>query len=132
PLAGDPLSARTWFGIPYDCTTTNQSPYWDTASHGDDPVLVRDDEVGQGPEEIRIDEPSTSHSYDIGVHWYSSRNRNRSQQVTTRVYCGGTEQVSVQDTLPNVYAAVDVGAVSWNGDGTCSFVEHGGMLTVIP
>src|SRR5262249_4643408 len=72
PLAGHPPGASTWFSLPYDCYYSNQNPFWDSLGRADDPFLERDDEGSTGPEIIRIDAPSTEHSYDIGVHWFGS------------------------------------------------------------
>ena len=69
PDAGDVLNPATWFNLPYDCYYSNANPYWDSLARGDDPFLDRDDESGTGPENIRIDSPSTTHPYEIGADW---------------------------------------------------------------
>ncbi len=132
PDAGDVLDPATWFVLPWDCYYSNQSPYWDAPGRADDPYLDRDDTGGTGPENARIDVPDLTHEYEIGVHWFRSSNGNRTQEVVTNVYCGGTLAASVETQFTFAFEAAHIGTVSYTAPQTCTFTPGRWSITVAP
>lgn len=130
--AGDVLDPATWFNLPYDCHFSNMSPHWDSYFRVDDPHLVRDDEVGTGPEIIRIDSPSTAHAYEIGVHWFADPHHASGQDVTTRIYCGSALASSIDTTLEALHQAAWVASLEWGANASCKVTRRSGVLEVIP
>ena len=81
---------------------------------------------GTGPENIKIMQPSSSHSYRVGFKNYS--NSNFPVSVTYNVYCGGvqvhghTYQSTVDDEI--FYA----GDVLYNATSGCTFTANGTIV----
>jgi hypothetical protein len=106
-----------------DCYFSNKTPSWDAPGTVDDPSLDRDDITGKGPENIRINVPSTGKKFLIGTHMYSKTATNVT--ATVRVYCGGvlkTTQTKLFNTDGLMWA---VGTVEFLAAGGCTFVVDG-------
>ncbi|WP_373048611.1 choice-of-anchor D domain-containing protein [Vulgatibacter sp.] len=132
PSAGPADDETSWFSDPWDCFFGNVAPAWDEPTRSDDPFIGRDDRVGVGPEQVGIEAPSTSHAYSLGVHWFDSANGNPSQQVTTRIFCGGTLVAEQQETLTNPQQAVVIGQVQFTSGTSCTFVPDGTQFLLLP
>jgi hypothetical protein len=78
-------AATMWFDAVNDCYFRNRRPEWDAVGPVDNPALDTDDTNGRGPENIRVDEPPTTQTYSVGVHYWSGM---APSNVTVRVYCG--------------------------------------------
>jgi hypothetical protein len=79
-----------WFDQVFDCYWFNTHPGWGAydASLLDDPLLVRDDPDGAGPEIISI-QTAEEAGYRIGVHYWAGYGFGPSHP-TVRVYLSGT------------------------------------------
>ena len=63
-------SAASWGTSTWDCNFRTRTPTtWGTGAQAN-PSLDRDDITGQGPENTRINTPSHSFAYTVGVHMY--------------------------------------------------------------
>lgn len=62
-----------WFDVPWDCFWFNRTPSWgpEGSDRQDDPLLLRDDLDGAGPEVVAIPEPEDGVVYRVGVHYWS-------------------------------------------------------------
>ncbi|MBI5514193.1 MAG: hypothetical protein HY909_10520 [Deltaproteobacteria bacterium] len=76
-----------WF-TPGDCYYANRRPDVGLGREPPQRWLDTDDTDGEGPENIRIDEPSTDRDYVIGVHYYSSHGSHDATRAIALVYCG--------------------------------------------
>jgi len=134
PSGGAAHTASSWKVAPYDAYFANTNPLWDTASTTDDPSLDRDDIVGQGPENMRINNPSTTHGYTIGVHMYSYAASPSPVVCTVKVYCSGTLKTTQVKTFgttsPTTKDLWVVGAVSFSSSGACTFAPDGYVVNV--
>jgi hypothetical protein len=135
PLAGNSHTAAAWSQaaapIAYDCAWNNKIPSWDVTGTSDDPSLDRDDITAKGPENTRINVPSTAHLYTIGIHMFSYAAASP-VTATVKVYCGGqlkTTQTHVFSTLKQMWV---MGTVNFNGAGAagCFFTFDGTTLQV--
>src|SRR5687768_17411682 len=89
PNGGNSHVANSWNST-WDAAWNNRTPSWDNPGIADDPSLDRDDITGTGPENTRINVPSSIHNYTIGVHMYSRAfGTNGPIAVTVKLYCGG-------------------------------------------
>jgi Putative metal-binding motif len=132
PSAGNSHTAGAWSAAPYDCAWDDRNPSWDAPGTADDPSLDRDDISGTGPENIRINVPSVSHSYTIGAHMFSYFAAPQSVTATAKIYCGGV----LKQTLTRSYS-VDrqlwvIGTVQFgtSGTGGCTFTSDGYVFTL--
>jgi hypothetical protein len=59
-----------WFDPVYDCYPANKTPNWGKSdpAAGDDPILLRADSDGIGPESIAFNKPADA-IYKVGVHY---------------------------------------------------------------
>ena len=130
PSGGNSHLATSWSTL-YDAAWDNRTPSWDAAGVQDDPSLDRDDITGTGPENTRINAPSTSHLYTVGVHmfsWYALT----PVTATVKVYCNGI----LKTTLSRSFSTVDqmwvVGTVNFAGAGAagCFWTPDGYTLLV--
>ncbi len=80
-------SATAWFSSPLDCYYANTSPTWDGAVPSS-PRLDVDNVTALGPENIRIDAPTSGATYRVGVHAFSRVDAGAPS--TVRLYCGNT------------------------------------------
>ncbi|MGI5865200.1 MAG: MopE-related protein [Myxococcales bacterium] len=128
PNAGNSHLASSWSASadPYDCYYANKTPSWDAAGTADDPSLDRDDRTGQGPENIRINSPSTTHAYTIGVHMYN--NIAGSVDATVKLYCGNVLMATERRVFSSVKTMWVVGRVQFNSNRTCTFTRDGYVL----
>jgi hypothetical protein len=82
--------ADAWF-TRNDCYYINCTPgetlEWGAPGPGDNPQLDIDDTDGFGPENINVDEPQRV-TYRVGVHAF--RGEGLPNEVTVRIYCGGS------------------------------------------
>ncbi|AKU91557.1 choice-of-anchor D domain-containing protein [Vulgatibacter incomptus] len=116
-------SADCYYG---DCQLGSRpNPLWDndinmTAS------LDRDDIPGTGPENIRINSPSLTHPYAIGIHNFS--NSRNPINVTTNLYCGGSLAFNATTVFTATKQFEIVGSAQYNGS-TCIFTRDGTRWT---
>lgn len=114
-----------WFSN-RDCYFGNRRP---DASLGAEPVqrwLDTDDTDGEGPENIRIDEPTPGVDYALGVHYYSSHGSHDPTTAIAVIYCGGERVTRMERSLrgdtPGGSTTNDfwtLGAVRFTPDGRC-------------
>lgn len=93
-----------------DCHYCNQNPSWGTSSSTDDPRLDIDDRGGFGPENINIESPESSMTYDVKVHYFR-RNDDTATTATVAVWMGGELVWSGQRVLEEANDVWDVGTV---------------------
>jgi hypothetical protein len=129
PSAGGSHVAGSWTGT-YDAYFANRTPSWDVAGITDDPSLDRDDISGTGPENTRINVPSTSHSYTIGVHMYSWVASPTPVVATVKVYCGGLLKQTLTRSVSTNKQMWVVGSVSFSSATACTFTPDGFTLNV--
>ncbi|WP_373047908.1 choice-of-anchor D domain-containing protein [Vulgatibacter sp.] len=135
PNAGSGTQRASWTDSSYACfyancvTSRGGTLAWDTSSVNDDPSLDRDDIPGTGPENIRINQPSTTHSYAVGFKNFS--NSNTPITVTYNVYCGGALVNAANNTFTSTTVSefIYVGDVQYASAAACTFTPNG---TVIP
>jgi hypothetical protein len=96
----------------------------------DDPSLDRDDIVGKGPENTRINLPSTAHPYTIGVHMYSWSASPAVVATTVKIYCAGVLKQTLTRSFSTLSQMWIVGQVSFPGPGGCNFTPNGSVLQV--
>lgn len=123
----DPLDPASW-GSRADCHFANCIPgakgalRW-PGGEGATPILHLDDRSETGPETLEISQPSLTHGYALGLHWYSANFRSR-VEVTVHVYCSGawvaTKQITLQQAKDLMVAAVIEFA-----DDSCAVKEVG-------
>ncbi|AKU91556.1 hypothetical protein AKJ08_1943 [Vulgatibacter incomptus] len=124
---GDRHNQNSWFTNPSDCYFGNcyngsrPNPLWDgnidmTGS------LDRDDRNGFGPENTRVNRPSLTHPYAIGIHNWG--NRQTPVTVTTNVYCDGTLVHNADSTFTSTAQFEILGSVQYTGS-TCIFTRDG-------
>jgi hypothetical protein len=131
PSAGNSHTPNGWDDATYDCYWANTNPSWDAPGTADDPSLDRDDITGTGPENTRINVPSTAHHYTVGVHMFSWNASPKTVTATVKVYCAGT----LVTTRTRGFSKVDdfwvVGTVQFGaGSSTCTFTYDGFVFTL--
>ncbi|AKU91555.1 hypothetical protein AKJ08_1942 [Vulgatibacter incomptus] len=97
------------------------SPLWDGDANAT-ASLDRDDIVGTGPENIRINSPSLTHAYAVGVHNFS--NARTPVTGTTNIYCGGNLVHNATSVFTATKQFEIVGSVQYNGS-TCIYTPDG-------
>jgi hypothetical protein len=131
PSAGNSHNANGWDDATYDCYWANTNPGWDAPGTADDPSLDRDDILAKGPENTRINAPSTAHAYTIGVHMYSYAASPKTVTATVKVYCGGTLVTTRQRGFTTVDDMWVVGKVQFApGSSSCTFTYDGYVFTL--
>jgi hypothetical protein len=133
PSAGNSHAADSWNDLNYDCFWNNQNPpNWDAAGTADDASLDRDDIFGRGPENARINVPSTSHAYTIGVHMFSYRAEPAVITSTVRLFCGGVLKATQTRRMSRNRQMWVVGTVRFNSTGAedCTFTDDDTTLQV--
>ena len=118
-LAGAASNPASWHTA-YDCDWNNRTPSWDVPGTLDDPSLDRDDIPGKGPENIRINQPSTAHPYTIGVHMFSWLASPSTVTATLKVYCAGALKTTLTKSFNSIGTMWIAGAVSFPGPGGCT------------
>ncbi len=98
----------------YDIFWRNQSADWGEPGSQDDPVLLRDDRDGLGPEVIAHDTPETGQVYSIGVHYFNPAGFGESYVSTTIHVRGQLTATSIAQLLPTQGAYLKVGEVTWD------------------
>lgn len=126
PAAGDPTLVSSWGHANLDCHYLNQHPEWDAVGPADDPSLDRDDVSGTGPENIRLDVPSTAHPYHVGAVFFRQRTPGVPLTATTNVYCQGVLVGRAETPLGVVGEVVFVGTVQFDGAGACGWTDATG------
>ncbi len=132
PNAGPNNVPASWARAPWDCYFSNLTPSWDNGGTADDPSLDRDDITGRGPENMRINTPSTAHPYTIGVRMYSWTASPNPVTSTVKIYCGGQLVATEVRTLAQLKAMWIVGTVSYSGSSSapCTFTQSGQVINV--
>jgi hypothetical protein len=126
PSAGNSHTAAAWNAATYDCAWDNRTPSWDAPGTADDPSLDRDDITGTGPENIRINVPSTSHLYTIGAHMFSY-GASSAVTVTAKIYCAGVLKQTVSRNFSTDRDMWVIGTVQFGttGTGGCTYTPDG-------
>ena len=76
----------------------NRSASWVVPGYGiEEPMLDRDDQDGEGPENIHLDKPAPCRWYAVGVHYYQDNGLGASY-ATVNIYINGKQRF----TRPNV------------------------------
>lgn len=103
----------------------NAGSWWQTAvtPFAQQPTLDRDDMTGRGPENIRINSPSTAVYYTIGSHMYGSSVPSAGITSTIKLYCGGSLVTTETRTMTTAKQLWVVGTVQFPGVGgqPCTF-----------
>ena len=120
PNAGASSSASSWGNTTWDCHFRTRLPSWGAGAQAD-PSLDRDDISGQGPENTRINTPSRSFIYTVGVHMYSFAATPNAVTSTLKVYCGGQLMTTRTRTMSTTKDMWVVGTVDFNAGTPCVF-----------
>lgn len=83
------------------------------------PVLHLDDRSETGPETLEIAQPSQTHGYALGLHWYHA-GIHSSVTVGVRVHCGEALVQSLTATLTEPKQLLVVGTIHFQGS-QCTF-----------
>jgi hypothetical protein len=126
---GNRRQAKSWVRQ-YDCSFLNRNPSWDNPGTADEPSLDRDDITGRGPENIRINTPSTAHTHSVGVHRYSWAASPVPVVTTVRVYGAGQLEATQTRGFSKKKEFWAVGVVDFAGAGAagCFFTPDGYTL----
>lgn len=99
--------------------------WWQTAITplNQQPTLDRDDTTLRGPENMRINSPSTAVTYTIGSHMYGSTIPSGGITSTIKLYCGGSLVTTQTRTMTTAKQLWNVGTVQFPGVGgqPCTF-----------
>ncbi len=130
PNAGTPNTRPAWIDPQWACFYGNCRGVveWDNPGPNDNPSLDRDDIQQTGPENIRINQPSTTHPYVVGFKNFSNSNM---PQVTYNVYCGGALVNPGNNTFasPAVGSWINGGEVLYSSTGPCTFTPSGATVS---
>jgi hypothetical protein len=126
PSAGNSHTASSWSNATYDCAWDNRTPSWDSPGTADDPSLDRDDITGTGPENIRVNVPSTAHNYTIAAHMFSY-GAGQAVSTTAKIYCGGVLKQTVTRSFSTSREMWIIGTVQFgtSGSGGCTYTSDG-------
>lgn len=132
PGGGDAHQPTSWAQAAgsQDCYWNQKTPSWDAPGTGDDPSLDRDDEMGTGPENIRINSPVIGQEYTVGVHMFT-QHTTQPVVATLKIYCAGnlvTTQTRSFNTLGDMWVA---GTIEYRG-ADCVFKPDGHSMYVQP
>jgi hypothetical protein len=128
---GDPHVRSNWNKRPWDCYYSNKHAQWDAPGPEDDGNLDFDRTAEPGVENIRVDQPSTTHDYHVGLIWYAKKSPPTTQPVVVNVYCWGLPVANTTTTLvfsSVSQAAVMVGTVRVQNDSTCVWTPDGSTI----
>lgn len=120
PNAGASSSSSSWGNTTWDCHFRTRLPSWGAGAQAD-PSLDRDDISGQGPENTRINTPSHSFIYTVGVHMYSWAATPSAVTSTLKVYCGGQLMTTRTRSMATTKDMWVVGTVDFNAGTPCVF-----------
>lgn len=97
------------------------------------PTLDRDDRLARGPENIRINSPSTAVYYTIGSHMFGSSVPSGGITSTIKLYCGGSLITTQTRTMSTSKQLWIVGTVQFPGVGgqPCTFTPVNSTLNAI-
>ena len=121
-----------WFDALFDCFWFAANQNWGDfdPTIDDDPVLLRDDTDGAGPEIIALGEPEET-TYRVGVHYWQSNGFGISY-ATLRIYLDGKLHLSVADVPMEQGAMWDAAII----DATTGSIEiptdDDGALAIAP
>ncbi len=130
PNAGAITTAATWNNTTWDCHFRSRTPVWGAGASAD-PSLDRDDITGTGPENIRINTPSRSVAYTVGVHMFSY---GAASPVTStlKVYCAGQLMSTQMRTMSTVKDMWVVGRVDFNAGTPCGYTPINSIVSNVP
>jgi len=114
-----PDASGEWMGA-FDCYQANSTPDWGTPGNSNDPVLVREDGDGSGPETVQITDPE-SVEYDIGVDYLDDLGFGPSNATVTVLVDGSPVYQYPGKTLLDGQFW-DFGSVEWPG-GAVTLVD---------
>ncbi|MFZ5446374.1 MAG: choice-of-anchor D domain-containing protein [Myxococcota bacterium] len=129
PNGGSPLTSTSWFNTTWDCNYRNLRPSW-SANAQASPSLDRDDILGRGPENMRINSPDLGVDYAIGAHMYDY---DAASPVTStvKVYCGGQLITTQTRTMSRAKDMWVVGSVRFQTAAVpCTFTPNGTVIVV--
>jgi hypothetical protein len=129
PNAGSYTSTAPWNSTTWDCSFRARTPIWGPTN--ENPSLDRDDITGTGPENTRINTPSRSVAYTIGVHMYSWAAASPVTS-TLKVYCGGQLMATRTRTMSTTKDMWVVGRVDFNAGSPCLFTDINSITSNVP
>ncbi len=130
PAGGAATTPASWAQTPWDCYFANRTPTWDMGGLMN-PSLDRDDIPGVGPENMRVERPSTTHPYTVGVRMYSWAASPQPVTATVKVYCGGQLMTTEQRTFAGLKDFWVVGEVDFSAVGVpCRYTPSGYFMNV--
>lgn len=91
-----------WFDTTEDCFFQNRTPSWAL------PGLDSDEDVANGPENIRVDQPVVGETYRVGVHNFKN---GAGRTARVQVYCGNQSTPDLD---------IDSRRLSGAASGTCT------------
>jgi hypothetical protein len=126
-------TAGRWF-TSQDCFYANRRP--DSALPASNRRWLDTDDVdGEGPENIRVDTPTTDRDYQIGVHFYSSHGHSGATRATVVIYCGEQRMGSFERDLSGIRSSPDandfwnVASVRFDASAACTVQTLGRLTT---
>ncbi|MDP3572213.1 MAG: choice-of-anchor D domain-containing protein [Archangium sp.] len=120
PMAGPSNSATSWNNSVYDCHWLNKTPSWPGGAQAS-PSLDRDDITGRGPENTRINAPSRTVAYTVGVHMYSWSASPNAVTSTLKVYCGGQLMTTSTRTMSVTKQMWVAGTINFGAGTPCLY-----------
>jgi len=106
--------ASAYFDSTFDVYWLNKAPNWGGSGALDDPLMLRDDTDGAGPEQLSLHQPQTNKTYRVGVHYWDDWGFGDAF-VTVRVYVGGVLTYTSTETELWHQDMWDVCDITWSG-----------------
>lgn len=131
PNAGASNLASSWGTSAWDCNFRTRTPTtW--GSTQENPSLDRDDITGTGPENTRINTPSHSFAYTVGVHMYSWSASPSSVTSTLKIYCAGQLMTTRTRTMSTTKDMWVVGKIDFAAGTPCLFTSINTIVSGVP
>ncbi|MGM0574661.1 MAG: choice-of-anchor D domain-containing protein [Myxococcota bacterium] len=102
----------TWFDHPGDLFWFDKTPDWGEPGEANDPVMVREDADGKGPERIEYAVPVSGQTYTLGVHCWSGYDFG-SSVATVRVWYFEDLVAEIGDVVLESGDFWEVGVIHW-------------------
>ncbi len=116
----------------YDTFTNNPNPNWGIPDPmiNDNPLLLRDDSDGIGPEIITLDMPEAGFTYKVGVYYFSDQGYG-SSFATIRIYINGNKVLEAENDGGGLVQGDlwEVCEISWPS-GDVSLIEDNGSMFI--
>ncbi len=124
-----------WFDQVFDCFWFNPNPNWGDLDPtvDDDPVMLKDDTDGAGPEIIELEHPQDGMSYRVAVHYWHDHGYGMSMPMV-QIWIDG---VLAQSTPANLGPSMEhldlweVATIEWpSGEVTPLTTDSGGFVII--